>query len=182
MGIGFGFGIGPIRFYIPLVRFRSRRPKAAPYFTHGSCTIHHRTSGAADRCKIRPGPTAVPLSSAPHVELEAQRAAAGARRELEQTIESLSSTFWGSFEADRGADAEDVRAAAELVIRAQRASHSELMLKLGFSPDRAVAVMEALEAFRVVGPAEFGHERRVLLHHNMVGVFAHRRSESRPML
>lgn len=56
MGVGLRFGVGPLRFYIPLSggrrrRRRGRKRQAARYWTHGTCTIRHRTPEAANRCK-----------------------------------------------------------------------------------------------------------------------------------
>lgn len=62
MGIGLGFGFGPLRFYIPLVRGGRRRPRSR-YWTHPGCTIHHRTQEAAGRCKV--GRVAAPPPAAP---------------------------------------------------------------------------------------------------------------------
>jgi hypothetical protein len=57
MGIGLRFGFGPLRFFIPLTRRRRRRRRAparrSTYYHHGTCTIHHKTPGAAQRCKGR---------------------------------------------------------------------------------------------------------------------------------
>jgi hypothetical protein len=44
MRLGLSFGLGPLRMYFPL-NSRGR------YWRHGSCSIRHRTKGAADRCK-----------------------------------------------------------------------------------------------------------------------------------
>ncbi|WP_194893487.1 hypothetical protein [Catenulispora pinisilvae] len=60
MSVGLRFGIGPLRVYIPISggrrrrrrRGRQRRP-SAPYWYHGTCTIHHRTLDAANRCTNR---------------------------------------------------------------------------------------------------------------------------------
>lgn len=48
MGIGFSFGVGPLRVYVPLTSGR-RRVKV---FTHAGCTIRHQTQDTANRCKI----------------------------------------------------------------------------------------------------------------------------------
>lgn len=47
MRIGLRFGVGPLRIYIPLVHVPTRRH---PHWTHGTCTIQHRSEGAANRC------------------------------------------------------------------------------------------------------------------------------------
>lgn len=50
MRIGLRFGIGPLRFYVPLNN-RRRKRTTAEYWRHGTCTIRHRTEAAANRCK-----------------------------------------------------------------------------------------------------------------------------------
>lgn len=47
MRVGLRFGFGPLRFWIPLF---SKRLRKRPYWTHGTCTIRHRSEGAANRC------------------------------------------------------------------------------------------------------------------------------------
>jgi hypothetical protein len=54
MGMGLRFGLGPLRFYVPVTggkRKKRRRKTTAKHYTHGTCTIHHRTPEAASRCK-----------------------------------------------------------------------------------------------------------------------------------
>jgi len=65
MGVGLRFGLGPLRFYIPIVRGgqrrrpgRGRRP--APAWTHPGCSTRHRTQQAAQQCSRGLTPTAVP--------------------------------------------------------------------------------------------------------------------------
>lgn len=72
MSVGLRFGIGPLRVYIPISGGRRRRRRGrqrrhtAPYWYHGTCTIHHRTQDAANRCTNRTttiqatAPTAAP--------------------------------------------------------------------------------------------------------------------------
>lgn len=48
MGVGFRFGFGPLRFYVPLTR--SRRPKADVWM-HPGCSIRHTREDTANRCK-----------------------------------------------------------------------------------------------------------------------------------
>ncbi len=47
MGVGFRFGFGPLRFYIPLTGRRR-----AKYWTHPGCSIHHTREDTANRCKV----------------------------------------------------------------------------------------------------------------------------------
>lgn len=77
MGIGLGFGAGPVRVYIPLSG-RGRRggsqPRAA---TYGVCGVNHRSSHTAGRCKdcqIISARQAAEAASRQHIE-EARRAA-----------------------------------------------------------------------------------------------------------
>lgn len=51
MRMGLRFGFGPLRFYVPLASTKRRRRPAAKYWTHGTCTIRHRTPEAANRCR-----------------------------------------------------------------------------------------------------------------------------------
>lgn len=56
MGIGFGFGAGPLRVYVPLVSFRSRRrrrTRRVPFWTHENCPTRHRSLEAAQACYAR---------------------------------------------------------------------------------------------------------------------------------
>ncbi|BBH63350.1 hypothetical protein ACTI_00350 [Actinoplanes sp. OR16] len=48
MGIGLGFGLGPLRVYIPLSGGGSSRSRAA---TYGVCGINHRSPRTAGRCR-----------------------------------------------------------------------------------------------------------------------------------
>lgn len=55
MGVGFRFGAGPFRVYVPLTggrsrRHRRRRASRASTWSHPGCDISHRSQGAAQRC------------------------------------------------------------------------------------------------------------------------------------
>lgn len=51
MGMGLRFGFGPLRIFIPLGGRKRRRRRRTMIWTHGTCTIQHRTQQAAQRCK-----------------------------------------------------------------------------------------------------------------------------------
>lgn len=60
MGVGLGFGLGPLRFWIPLSgrRRRRRRGRAparpqATYYLHPGCPIHHKRPDTANACARR---------------------------------------------------------------------------------------------------------------------------------
>lgn len=48
MRVGLGFGIGPLRFYIPLNKRRRR-----PAWTHQGCQIRHQRQDTANACARR---------------------------------------------------------------------------------------------------------------------------------
>lgn len=55
MRMGLRFGLGPLRFYIPIAstkRKRRRRKSSGRYWTHPGCSIHHKTQDAANRCRV----------------------------------------------------------------------------------------------------------------------------------
>ncbi len=84
MGIGFRFGLGPLRFYLPLT---SRR--RATTWTHPGCTIQHRTKDAANRCKqgelaSTPARDALVAAKAAHEAALAELAAATQENEAAQ--------------------------------------------------------------------------------------------------
>ncbi len=139
MGIGFGFGLGPLRFYVPLVRGGRRR--RAKYWTHPNCTIHHRSEDAANRCKV--GRAAIrPTAIAHPAPVAAQR-------------------DWGAF--DHADVKQMVRAAAELVISTQYGSVAMLQRRLRIGFKDATDIMGILENLKVVGPADGSATRSVLV-------------------
>lgn len=52
MGIGLGFGAGPLRIYVPLTGGRKPRKKV-PFWTHENCPTRHRSLEAAKACYER---------------------------------------------------------------------------------------------------------------------------------
>lgn len=64
MGIRLRFGVGPIRFSLPLEGGRRRRP-GSTYFTHAGCSVRHRSQHAAQACRVgRAVPMPRPASDA----------------------------------------------------------------------------------------------------------------------
>jgi hypothetical protein len=49
MRVGLGFGVGPLRFWVPLASTRRRSHRE--YWTHNGCGIHHTRQDTADRCR-----------------------------------------------------------------------------------------------------------------------------------
>jgi Flp pilus assembly protein TadB len=51
MGIGLGFGVGPLRVYVPLSGGRRRGGSRTRAATYGVCGVNHRSPHTAGRCK-----------------------------------------------------------------------------------------------------------------------------------
>ena len=67
--MGIGFGIGPLRFYLPLGRVR--RGRRGTVWTHPGCTINHQSEATADRCKhgrSTPAPAVSPAAGPAQVQ------------------------------------------------------------------------------------------------------------------
>lgn len=148
MGIGLGFGLGPLRFYIPLVRGGRGRPRArTTYWTHPNCGIHHRTEDAANRCKVGravappPRPAAVvprPPQPASTVDPESFPAL---RPVLAKAMAEMGDTYPGF-----------ARAAA-LVYTTGWAAPALLQRKLGVSLQTAQDLLRLMEIWGLVGEA-----------------------------
>jgi hypothetical protein len=54
MRVGLRFGVGPLRFYIPLANTRrQRRRRRVRYWTHPGCSIRHQREDTANMCARR---------------------------------------------------------------------------------------------------------------------------------
>jgi len=57
--MGLRFGLGPLRFYIPIASTKKKRKRrktsrkpSSRFWTHEGCSIHHKTPDAANRCRV----------------------------------------------------------------------------------------------------------------------------------
>lgn len=85
MGIGLGFGVGPLRVYVPLTSGRRRRTRSrSRTWSHGHCTIAHRSQGAAERCANSPASRRVEAAAFAVAQLRERKAAAQAAERQHQ--------------------------------------------------------------------------------------------------
>lgn len=151
MGVGFSFGIGPLRFYIPLIRGNRRPGRRKTVWTHGSCTIRHRTEGAANRCKL-----GCQFVVPPVVKVASFEAKVGAMSSTMSTTRD-----WSAF--DHHDVKAMVRTAAELVVTTQFVTTSLLQRKMRIGIKDATEVVDLLEYLEIIGPKEPFTLRTVLI-------------------
>ncbi len=162
MGIGLSFGLGPIRFYIPLLRSGGggRRRTTTTFWTHPGCTIRHRSEDVANRCKV--GRT---YTSAPRVPVTLPAARPAVPERIDADSIATLQPVLARAKADLGEEPlyELLAQAAALIVSTQFGSMSMLQRKLRLPFATAVDLMQVLEHYGVVGPSDGARPRDVLV-------------------
>jgi len=135
---------------------RSASRRAPTTWTHPGCAIPHRSRTVADQCVVRNVAEPAPISATTVLTTVRQGGTGGT------TVPSLRPVLLKA-KAELVSDYPEFALAAEQIVATQFGSTSMLQRKLRLGFARAVQIMDQLQQYGVVGPAEGSRPRDVLI-------------------
>jgi DNA segregation ATPase FtsK/SpoIIIE-like protein len=154
--MGVNFTLGRLQLAISLrLEPRSDSRRAPATWTHPGCAIPHRSRAVADQCVVRSSTRSVPTTApTPPAAIRVDR--------IGEAVSSLRPVLIRA-KAELGGDYPEFALAAEQIVATQFGSTSMLQRKMRIGFARAGQIMDQLERYGVVGPAEGSRARDVLI-------------------